>query len=272
MATSRTGLGAALVIVVVVTAAFAGCIGPTDDASATQSVDDAAVEAPANTSIPGPFTLRNCDEQFGLFSISAGEAEPYLPEGFELAGFFGTPLPEGTAHLVILTYTCEEDGSTVTEFSADLIVEPPKELRNDDAGDHYVNVMGVTTSASTLEAFRAWGLTSMQEGDVTLEHTMDTPLGMTWGSEASHGTAEARMTTATQGPPADLDGGEVRIFGVEDATVTGAVDVTWTGTVGAFGETVLESNGLVPLANDEVGVGGAFLGFDETFTPVELPP
>lgn len=272
MAPSRTGLGAALAIVLV-TVVVAGCIGTTGEASETQSVDDAATEAPPSSSaLPGPFTLRACAEQFGLFTIPASDAEPYLPDGFELTGLSGTPLPEGTAHLVVLAYTCDEDGVAVTEFSADLVVEPPEAVRNDDAGDHYINVVGVTTSASTLDAYHAWGLTGMQEGEVGIDAAADTPLAGAWGSHAAQGSAEARMTTSALGPPTAASGGEVRIFGVEDRKVTGALDITWTDVEGGYGEAAFQDEGLVPVATEEVGLGGSFWGFDETFRPVALPP
>lgn len=94
-------------------------------------------------------------------------------------------------------------------------------------------------------------------------------LAAAWETTAEHEDASARLTTTTQGPATLSPGSEVRRFGVEQGTVTGAVDIAWTDLEAVFGEAVLEDEGLVSVHTEGVSAGGHFWGFDETFTPVD---
>lgn len=85
----------------------------------------------------------------------------------------------------------------MTEFTVEVIVEPPEALRSETAGDHYVLITGVTTSEHNQEAYEAWGLGSIQEGNVALDAALEGPLAAAWDTTAERQGASARLTTTT---------------------------------------------------------------------------
>lgn len=90
-----------LIGVMLLMAGLAGCIGMdrTEDATA----DGPRTEAPQASILPEAFTMQACSEQFALFTAQESDVDAYIPEGFEPAGFDGTPVAEGTAQLVGLS-------------------------------------------------------------------------------------------------------------------------------------------------------------------------
>lgn len=253
-------------------ASLAGCVGA--DPASSSGADDPADGTGAGTDeAPSTLALRACTEQYGVFTIPADQAAPYLPDGFEPVGVGGAPLADGTAALAIVGLTCEDPdtGETITQWWTDIPVDPPEPYAKDGAMFQYIHVFGVVTGPPMLDAYDAWSIPRFFEGDVQVDVPIDPLLVGDGETRAANGTDEVRLTTTAAGPAQTLPAGTARLFGVEDGTVTGMVDSEFTPFTGAFGPAALEDDGLLPVTVDGPGAGGNFWGYDITFWPAELP-
>lgn len=69
---------------------------------------------------------------------------------------------------------------------------------------------------------------------------------------------------------AETGGGVVRIFGIDDSNVTGAVDFGGTVWEGAAGVATFEDDGFVPLDVNGGGAGGLALDYSYVVTPATV--
>lgn len=258
-----------MTVLFVLASVMSGCLADTE---AEDTEDDATSSEPETDEATDSFELTDCLEQFGLFKVPSSQAEPYLPDGFEPAGTDGTPLTDGTAVLVGIALTCDgpAENGTTTQFWTDLIVEPPEAYADEDAAFHYLHVTGVVTGTTVHDTWAAWGMPRMAGGEVTFE-TGDGPLVDTAESHATNGTLGATLSTTAAEPQQTAPGASIRLFGVENRTVTAIVDVSFGAYTGNAGEVALEDDGLVPFDIEGPGAGGIFGDYDATFRTVDLP-
>ncbi len=135
----------------------------------------------------------------------------------------------------------------------------------------YVHVVGVVEGSAMHDAYVAWGIPQMPEGEVQVDVPRDHLIVGDGATRAANGTAEALLTTTAVGPAQTFSAGTARLFGVQDGAVTAMVDSEFTPFTGAAGPGELEDDGLLPVIVDGPGAGGNFWGYDMTFWPVELP-
>ncbi len=236
------------------------------------------------------FELSDCDEQYGAFTVPAGEAEPYLPEGFRFAGVGGEPLPDGQATLIVLVVRCDGPGDDEESYQlwTELPVVPTERYRSDGVLLYYIHVVGLTTSPTIADAYRAWNIPRFCMGDISLDMGNTTD-GVAvedaaevrvanWESElatrrpACAGTpaneeSGFRLTTSLVGTHPPLFGGSVRLLGVEDQHVPGIVDVTGDEWKEGFGQAQLVDNDLIPFELEGPAIGGHAWDFDASYRP-----
>lgn len=252
--------------------ALAGCIaGDTPGTSGAEGpVPDPGAEA---SWMPGPVPLADCREQFAIFPLPADRADP-LPPGFEPVPYPGDPAGE-TVQLVTVAYTCERKGpdgdEAVSEMLGMMAVEPPESHRNGSIDAYFAVIVGATTSEAMNETYHAWGIPQIQQGPVSLALPAQTPAAGAARAWARLDGSPVRVNTTTPGPVQAGDPGKARLFGVDGASVTGAVDHDWnaTETMGP-GEARFDSDVIpVPVLP---GMGHHAWGYDTVLSPVrDLP-
>lgn len=215
-----------------------------------------------------PFTLDQCQEAFGAFRIAAEDARPYVPEGFTLVGLDG-PAPAGQATLVVIGFACrsDEDGATSTQLLVEIVVDPPAEHEDPDAGFHYVHVVGMTSSQAVQDALAHWGIPDIGLGGVGLTVGMANGL-LSPEIAASNDTVQARLTAnVSDHPAAPVAGSGARVFGVQDGELTGIVDLAWTETQSLAGGATVVDDGWIPFPVGQPGPGGYFWDYEVDVRP-----
>lgn len=259
------------IVVVLLAASLAGCLS-NGDASSTEPAEANPEVGEDNETIPELLELVHCDEQFAVFTTPASQAEAYLPEGFSLVGVSGEPLPEGAASLVVLTLDCQNPATDeiVTQLWVHLPVEAPEAYTREDALFHYIPVKWPVASEPLLETLHAWGIPQATFAAIQFDAGSTSPGPTSWETRASDADGGVRLATETVGNHPPGEGGVVRIFGVENGEVVGAVDFQSTAWEGALGVATLEDDGLVPIDVHGPSAGGLALDYDYIVTPVDL--
>lgn len=273
----------ALVVVVLVAAGLAGCIGSTDvppgNATDAGPTTDASVPTfPNGTPVPTTLAYEDCVEQGGSFPVPASAYEDRLPDGFAVAPYSAAGTVDGepvgaTGELVLLGFRCRlPDGATESVAVAYLLVDPPEAWADPDATfGHGLLLSWVTTSEASAAVYEAWGLGPVT-GEVTLDG-VETPAARAGTMEASADGATLRIDTATEGPATELAGSRLRLFAVhQNGTVTGAMDVDWTALQATLGTGAASGSlGTLEQVPAQPGVGFHTWAFDEQASYVDLP-
>lgn len=249
------GLAALLLL-----AGLAGCIGQdTIDEDPEEQLDTAATGVEEDLPTPS-LEMTGCSEQLGIFPIVAPPGMAELPEGFEsenLLYIFATECRSPAA----------EASGTVAQLQGGLFVTPPSELAHDDAVAHALPFGAFVSDANVSSIFTEWNLGQVVEGDVTVELLADTPAARAGHALGGDGSFTVHMYSEAT-VPVEGEPGLVRFFGVEDGTVTNAVDMTWTGAQAAQGEATYAFEGdaafLPPPA--EPGIVEHWWGEDYAFS------
>lgn len=231
---------------------LAGCLGALDpsaeQAGGQQAPDaDAGADGPnATAALPEVLAVEGCNEHFGVFPVPGPAVTDRLPDGFA---------HEHMAY--VFAFTCDTaalDGEDVEAFSfatAGVFVAPPERHRLDGAIAHAVSVWTVATTESAADAFAAWDLGDVVEGDVVLEVLGEAPPGHGARMTADDGDGVLHMYTGVRDPPTEGEAGTARIFGVADGQLTGYVDINWTSA--------------------DVYEGGAMAGYEGPDSPLGVP-
>lgn len=259
----------------------AGCFGSDgslEAANATESADEATNATdlgtlPDGNPVPTQATLTGCSEQGGVFPVPQAMVGD-VPEGFSFVSMDPAGL---TATLLVIGLSCSlNDEEPVSELYGLVAVEPPEELAG-ETGTHAILLGGFSSLERQATIYRAWGMgEDVMPGDVTVEILQDTPVARGGHVLGTDGDFTVHMYSSVEGEPNPESAGEARVFGVADAEVTGAMDLTWTDSEGGYqtGEASLAfEGGDVPIPQPAgAGVAFHFWGedYDITFEHVDL--
>lgn len=259
------------IILLVLLAALAGCIGtegpdegePLDVAGENDTVD------PSDLEVEETLTMGVCTEQIGIFPIVAPPGMLPLPEGFESENLLYVVATECD------TVDAAEEGEA-SQIQAGLLVTPPDRFALDGSMGHGIPLGSLVDDANVTSVFQSWNMGQVEQGDVLVERVAETPAGHT--GHALGGTDAFTVHMYSQASiPGDGAAGVIRLFGVDDGTVTNAVDLSWTDAPLLQGEGTLVVEGdpnLPPFpAPVEPGIvehwWGEDYAFDFTYVPLD---
>ncbi len=214
------------------------------------NIIDGPIMETSTEMLPESAVLEACYEQLGVFILPAGDAEAYLPEGFEifLPEGFENMAPSGDiTPLYVWSIDCkpiQEKEEPLNMVWVDILVVPPETYRSDDVELYTVPVQLFTSSPTLVETLHASGIAQAELSDVTHEVNEPADTVRTGLAHATGGGEEVSMETHVAGGPIPEGGFDARIFGVEDGRVTGVVDVIISDYEIMPGEASLTGNTL----------------------------
>lgn len=237
-----------LVLAASITLALAGCMtATTDSASGPDTNDDGATSARTLS-----WGIAECAAAITFIPVDAAAVTPHLPEGFRAVApsEIGLPAPvdlQGDATISVELFTCggttgpdgneSEGGAYGSVF---VTVEPPEELKDPDAGLHFVKFDTIVSNAALREALLAAGVPAV-EGEATI----DVPLVGAGTMSGRIGDAPYSMRLAyPPTPPADMTLTFVEFTPVANGLV--AWKATATGVSGSASGTIELAPGSLP--------------------------